>query len=74
MSDAAIISTPDGTVTTVVRRPKGGVSINQGRAYVNLSAAELQRLMDFTHESRPAATTPAKARLGRLAVFPSTPS
>jgi hypothetical protein len=70
MSDAAIISDRGGTLTTVVRRPNGGVSINQGHAYVNLSAEELQRLMDFTRESRPPATTPAKARLGELLAYP----
>jgi hypothetical protein len=56
------------SLTTVVRRPNGGVSINQGHAYVNLSAEELQRLQDFTRASTPAAVTPAKAaaRLGVL--------
>ena len=44
--DAAIISTC-GTITTAVRRPTGGVSINQGRSHINLNAVELQQLIDF---------------------------
>jgi hypothetical protein len=50
MADALVISDEGRPLTVVCRRPNNGVYINQaGKAYVLLSAAELERLIAFTH-------------------------
>jgi len=64
-TNTAIIS-DEGRAPIVVQRRPNGIYVQAGTSYVILSPSELQRLVDFTRESRPAAVTPAKAaaRLG----------